>query len=127
MLPVRGVEVSIDVIDPRPVATFWGDLLGYEAEGDLDDRWVHLEPPEGTSLPVLNLQRVPERKELKNRLHLDVYVDDPEEWIARALELGATRLRLNDDENDWYQVMTDVEGNEFCICREDEDPDSPGS
>ena len=121
MLPVRGVEVCIDVIDPRHVAAFWCELLGYEAEGDLDARWVHLEPPTGASLPVLNLQRVPERKEIKNRLHLDVFVDDPEEWIDRSEELGATRLRLNDDEDDWFCVMTDVEGNEFCICREDED------
>jgi hypothetical protein len=121
VLPVRGVEVCIDVIDARHVATFWGELLGYEPEGDLDARWVHLEPPEGTNLPVLNLQRVPERKEIKNRLHLDVFVDDPDEWIDRSEELGATRLRLNDDEDDWFCVMADVEGNEFCICREDED------
>jgi len=121
VLPVRSVEVCIDVIDPRPVAMFWTELLGYRAEDDLESRWVHLEPPDGAPLPVLNLQRVPERKEIKNRLHLDVYVDDPEEWIARAEELGATRLRLNDDEDDWYQVMADVEGNEFCICREGED------
>jgi hypothetical protein len=121
VLPVRGVEVCIDVIDPRHVAAFWCELLGYEVDGDVDARWVHLEPPEGTTMPVLNLQRVPEWKEIKNRLHLDVFVDDPEEWIDRSLELGATRLRVNDDADDWYCVMADVEGNEFCICREDED------
>ena len=40
-----------------------------------DARWVHMEPPPG--LPVINLQRVPEAKASKNRLHLDVFVDDP--------------------------------------------------
>jgi hypothetical protein len=121
MRPPRAVEICIDVVDPRRVAGFWCELLGYVPEGDLDARWVHLEPPEDAEIPVLNLQRVPEHKEIKNRLHLDVYVDDTEEWIAQAVELGASRLRLNDDANDWYQVMADVEGNEFCICREDED------
>jgi catechol 2,3-dioxygenase-like lactoylglutathione lyase family enzyme len=117
--PVRGVEVCIDVIDPRPVAEFWVGLLGYRVGGDVDARWVHLEPPSG--LPVLNLQRVPEPKQGKNRLHLDVYVDDPQEWIDRAEKLGAERLRLHDDPADWFCVMADPAGNEFCVCREDED------
>jgi hypothetical protein len=114
--PARAVEVCIDVLDPRPVAAFWSALLGYRAEGDVDNRWVHLEPPSG--LPALNLQRVPEPKTIKNRLHLDVYVDDPLEWIGRAHELGATQLSLHDDPADWFCVMADPAGNEFCICQE---------
>jgi hypothetical protein len=117
--PVRAVEVCVDVIDPRPVAEFWVGLLGYRVRGDVDARWVHLEPPCG--LPVLNLQRVPEPKHVKNRLHLDVFVDDPQEWIDRAEQLGAERLRLHDDAADWFCVMADPAGNEFCVCREDED------
>jgi len=113
---VRSIEVCIDVVDPRPVAEFWVALLDYSVTDDLDARWVHLVPPSG--LPVLNLQRVPEAKAGKNRLHLDVFVDDPRPWIARAEELGATSLRLHDDEADWFCVMADPAGNEFCICRE---------
>lgn len=70
---------------------------------------------------MLNLQRVPEPKQVKNRLHIDVFVDDPREWIDRAEQLGAQRLRLHDDQADWFCVMADPAGNEFCICREDED------
>ena len=70
---------------------------------------------------MLNLQRVPEPKHVKNRLHFDVFVDDPLEWIDRAELLGAQRLRLHDDPTDWFCVMADAAGNEFCICREDED------
>lgn len=117
MKPVRSVEVCIDVVDPRPVAAFWSALLDYTCSDDLDTaRWVHLAPPAG--LPVLNLQRVPESKETKNRLHLDVFVDDPFEWIERAEALGATRLRLHDHDEDWFCVMADPAGNEFCLCRE---------
>ena len=116
MKPIRAVEVCIDVVDPRPVAEFWGAFLGYQHRDNLDDRWVHLEPPAG--LPVLNLQRVPEPKTIKNRLHLDVYADDPEDWVEHALVLGATRVRVNDDPADWFCVMNDPAGNEFCICRE---------
>ena len=119
MRPVRAVEVCVDVVDPRPVADFWSALLGYSVDGDADARWVHLVPPPG--LPVLNLQRVPEPKTTKNRLHLDVFVDDPVEWITRAEELGAVRVRLHDDPEDWFCVMTDPGGNEFCVCRERQD------
>ena len=116
MKPIRAVEVCIDVVDPRPVAEFWAAFLGYEHRDNLDDRWVHLEPPAG--LPVINLQRVPEPKSFKNRLHLDVYADDPEDWVEHAIGLGATRVRVNDDPADWFCVMNDPAGNEFCICRE---------
>ena len=116
MKPIRAVEICVDVVDPRPVARFWTEFLGYSTSDDVDGRWVHLEPP--SSLPVLNLQRVPEPKSIKNRLHLDVFVDDPEEWIVHAEALGAVRVRLHDDPADWFCVMHDPAGNEFCICRE---------
>ena len=116
MRTVRSVEVCIDVVDPRPVAAFWCGLLGYTTDDDLESRWVHLEPPD--DLPVLNLQRVPEHKELKNRLHLDVFVDDPEEWIGQAEELGARVVDWHEEEGDWFCVLVDPAGNEFCICLE---------
>lgn len=116
MRPVRSVELAIDVVEPRPVAEFWTALLGYSTTDDLDARWVHLDPPAG--LPVINLQQVPEGKATKNRLHLDVYVDDPLEWIVHASSLGADQLALHDDDTDWFCVMADPAGNEFCICRE---------
>ena len=84
------MEICIDCIDPGVLATFWSELLGYATDDDLNDRWVHLEPPPG--LPVLNLQRVPEGKQGKNRLHFDLYVYEPEQWIAKSRRLGATRI-----------------------------------
>ena len=120
MDPALSVEVCIDVVDPRPVAEFWRDLLGYRVADDLTKDWVHLLPPAG--LPTVNLQRVPEAKATKNRLHLDVYVSDPSDWIDRATELGATQLRIHDDPDDWFCVMADPAGNEFCICLEREVP-----
>ena len=114
--PVVALEVCLDSCDPGLVAAFWSKLLGYRVEGDATARWVHLEPPSG--LPVLNLQRVPEAKAGKNRLHLDPYVERPEDWIAKSEALGASRVQLHDDPTDWFQVMADPEGNEFCICRE---------
>jgi hypothetical protein len=64
------------------------------------------------------LQRVPEPKQAKNRLHLDVFVDQPDEWIDLAVSLGAVKVQLHDDPADWFCVMHDPEGHEFCICLE---------
>jgi hypothetical protein len=116
--PVRAVEVCIDVNDPVLESMFWCDFLGYRVIGANDVRWVHLEHPGG--LPVINLQRVPEAKRGKNRLHFDVFVDDPEQWIDLAVSLGAVKVQLNDAQDDWFCVMHDPEGNEFCICLENE-------
>ena len=113
---VRAVEVCIDVNDSVLESTFWCDFLGYQVIGANDVRWVHLEHPDG--LPVINLQRVPESKHGKNRLHLDVFVDEPEHWIDLAVSLGAATIRVHDASNDWYCVMHDPEGNEFWICLE---------
>ena len=122
---VRTVEVCIDVNDPVVESTFWCDFLGYQVIGTSDARWVHLEPPAG--LPVINLQRVPESKLGKNRLHLDVFVDEPGYWIDRAVAHGAAKIRLHEADDDWYCVMHDPEGNEFCICLESEPAsDHPG-
>jgi len=113
---VRALELCIDVNDPVLESTFWCEFLGYRVVGANDERWVHMEHPNG--LPVINLQRVPEPKGIKNRLHLDVYVDEPHFWIDRAVLLGASAVRVNDDVNDWFCVMNDPEHNEFCICLE---------
>ena len=116
MKPIRSVEVCIDVNDPVLESTFWCDFLGYRVIGASDVRWVHLEHPGG--LPVINLQRVPESKNEKNRVHFDVFVDDPDQWIDLAVSLGATKVRVHDSPDDWFCVMHDPEGNEFCVCLE---------
>ena len=65
------------------------------------------------------LQKVPELKTVKDRLHLDLYVDDPESLVGRLVDAGAKPLDESGAEGEsWWQVMTDPEGNEFCICKE---------
>jgi flagellar hook assembly protein FlgD len=62
-------------------------------------------------------QRVPESKQVKNRLHLDVQVADAAEAWARAVDLGAQRSGQQqlDDAGNGYLGMLDPEGNEFCF------------
>ncbi len=113
---ISSVRLCIDANDADLVASFWVSLLGYHLrEVSGTDDWRHLDHS-SPALPALTIQPVPERKTPKNRLHLDIFVTDPQPWIERALQCGAEKLWLSTEPDDWFQVMADPEGNEFCIC-----------
>ncbi|MBL7496947.1 glyoxalase/bleomycin resistance/dioxygenase family protein [Frankia sp. CNm7] len=67
----------------------------------------------------LLFQNVPEPKNGKNRLHLDLHAEPGglDTLVGRLEELGATRLREVDQgpAGHWW-VMADPEGNEFCAA-----------
>jgi catechol 2,3-dioxygenase-like lactoylglutathione lyase family enzyme len=56
----------------------------------------------------------------RDQMHLDLYSDDASAQVGRLIDLGARFVRLSDDDDpDEYVVLTDPEGNEFCVCRVD--------
>jgi hypothetical protein len=86
-----------------------------------------IEDPQGRG-PRVFFQRVPEGKVAKNRVHLDVRAapglegDDRmaalEAEGVRLVALGATRVRRHEPQppmSAGFLVMTDPEGNEFCL------------
>ncbi|MCX5389300.1 VOC family protein [Streptomyces sp. NBC_00094] len=105
-------EIVFDCADPAVLVRFWAGLLG----GDPVDRsgdWSYVDPP---GFVRLAFQRVPEGKTVKNRVHLDLGVDDPDLAATEALSSGAVRFGgLVTDEQGSFQVMRDPEGNEFCF------------
>ncbi|MFI6550214.1 VOC family protein [Streptomyces prunicolor] len=66
----------------------------------------------------LLFQRVPEPKTTKNRLHLDLHPgpDHREAEVERLTGLGANVLRRVTEPSGAWVVMTDPEGNEFCVA-----------
>lgn len=105
-------QIVLDSRDPKTLVRFWAALLG----GDPVDRafdWSHVDPP---GFPRLAFQPVPEGKSVKNRLHLDIDVDDIPAATAEAVRLGATpRGSVVTDEQGSFQVLLDPEANEFCL------------
>lgn len=76
------------------------------------------DPDSGTGLGRrLLFQRVPEAKTVKNRLHLDLHpgADRRDAEVERLEGLGATVLRRVKEAGGEWVVMTDPEGNEFCV------------
>ena len=106
----------LDCADPERLAPFWAAALGYTTVGAAGSYVMLL--PEGRPGPQLLLQRVPEPKAGKNRMHVDVHVPDVEAEARRLEALGATRADsapVRELGHAWIR-MADPEGNEFCVC-----------
>ena len=142
----RDVQITFDCADPAGLAAFWAEALGYrlqdppagfesweqalEAMGVPPERRNDASAvvdPEGSG-PRLFFQRVPEGKQAKNRVHLDVRAAPGLDGDARmaALEAeagrlasqGATLLGRHEPApplGAGHVVMADPEGNEFCL------------
>ncbi|MGW5423897.1 VOC family protein [Streptomyces sp. NPDC003943] len=108
----RVQEIVFDCAAPAPLVRFWAALLG-GTPVDRSPEWSYVDPP---GFVRLAFQRVPEGKAVKNRVHLDVEVADPDAAAAEALAWGARRSGgIVTDEQGSFQVMHDPEGNEFCF------------
>jgi hypothetical protein len=143
-------QVTFDCAEPGRMTRFWASVLGYEVEkppagfATWTDYWRGIGVPEDElgdgdhsdsivdpagAGPRIWFQQVPERKQIKNRLHLDVKVSggrsvpietrrqrvDAE--AERLVGLGATIVRVLFQEGlDHYAVaLQDPEGNEFDL------------
>jgi len=110
------IGLVLDCRDPSALAPFWAQAIGYVELGKVDN-YVLL-APDGQPGPNLLLQRVPEAKSTKNRMHLDIHTADIEVEAARLERLGARRVeteQLSEHSSHWV-LMADPEGNEFCVC-----------
>jgi predicted enzyme related to lactoylglutathione lyase len=119
-MSLRMQAIDIDANDPHALASFWQELLGWRRTYEEDDEVV-LEPPTGSPedgvAPDLLFLKVPEGKQGKNRLHLDLRPDDRDAEVSRALALGATKVDVGQGPDVTWVVLADPEGNEFCILR----------
>lgn len=110
------LELTLDCSDPATASKFWAEALHYTQDVVMEDEYVTLSG-EG---PSLTLQRVPEGKVSKNRLHLDLYVSDVDAEVERLVELGGTLVTTTANEkfgHRWF-VLADPDGNEFCVAHD---------
>ncbi len=115
-------HVVIDCEKPSVLVEFWANVLGFEKEEWGDENGAVAFNPKDRQLRLLFLP-VPEKKQVKNRLHIDVETADStmESEVQRVQSLGATRIERKEIVRDtWsseWTIMLDPEGNEFCISR----------
>jgi hypothetical protein len=107
-------EIVFDCADPVGLSDFWASVLGGQPV-HRHPAWSFVDPPGWSRLAF---QQVPEPKTVKNRVHLDVEVDDIEAATVAATELGAMPVgSICTDEAGSFQVLLDPEGNEWCVVR----------
>ena len=107
----------VDSADPAALGRFWSALLDRPITGESDDEVDVALSGDGQEL-VFGL--VPDPKEVKNRVHLDLASTSPEDQaaiVARAVELGAKPIDIGQGDVPWV-VLADPEGNEFCVLEQ---------
>lgn len=116
-MPSRISCICIDADEPRRVAGFWAAVLDWVVVEDSDEL-ISLAAP-GGGLPTLDIMPVPELKQVKNRLHLDLRADGTsfEAEVDRLESLGARRVDVGQRPDVTWLVFADPEGNEFCLLR----------
>jgi hypothetical protein len=118
-LAARFTELVVDANDVERLAGFWQAVLGWDrkATAESDEGEIELVPPDG-SFPTLLFVPVPEPKQAKDRLHIDVSPAgcDQATELERLLGLGARRVDIGQGDVSWI-VLADPEGNEFCLLR----------
>jgi hypothetical protein len=139
-------QVVVDCADPHALADWWAETMGWVAEptdeqfirrmiaegyATDDDTKIHngalvwkegaaIRPPQDGADPSFRrvlFQIVPEPKEVKNRVHLDLRVgaENVEAELARLTGRGATFLHRGRQGPHGWVTLADPEGNEFCL------------
>jgi Glyoxalase-like domain len=113
-------HTSFDALDAYAQSVFWAQVLDFREDPDDPNLPGHDECPiySADRREVLLFINVPDRKQLKNRVHLDLRPADRsrEEEVERVIALGARHFadHRRPDGSGWI-TLTDPEGNEFCI------------
>lgn len=126
-MALRWYTTVVDCQDAAAQARWWAGVLGWRIAYESDEEIVIIPPhafdptrsvPLDERGPGLVFVPVPEEKQRKNRLHLDLApapADDQAAEVERLVRLGATRIDVGQPVDASFVVLADPEGNEFCV------------
>lgn len=116
-MPARIGNVAFDCQDVLKLAGFWATAVGRPLDEGSSEAFASIGGADAERRePALYFNKVPESKQAKNRVHLDLVNPDPAA-VDELVALGATvikRHRMGGGHG--WTVMEDPEGNEFCIA-----------
>jgi predicted enzyme related to lactoylglutathione lyase len=116
-MPAKVGYLVIDAANPVALARFWCSLLAVTVDTEIGDGEFLVLSPTQDGLTV-GFQRVTDAKLGKNRVHLDLVVDNLDQATAEIEEAGGRWLEpgtTRELEGFLWRCMADPEGNEFDI------------
>jgi predicted enzyme related to lactoylglutathione lyase len=111
-MAIRLGSTVINCADMELMTGFWSQALHLVPSSDAKGDEFRVLRGEHVNLS-LQLSRTP--VSARDQMHLDLYSDDQAAEVQRLAGLGANVVRHHEDPDDDYVVMTDPEGNEFCV------------
>jgi hypothetical protein len=127
-MALRWYTTVIDSNDPKTLSSWWAQALDWQTVYESEDEcvivpgWVTPDDAANTPWertgPGLVFVSVPEAKQTKTRLHIDLAPhtsQDRDAEIARLEQLGASRVDVGQGDDVSWTVLADPEGNEFCV------------
>jgi len=114
-MTLRLTTLCFDANGPVRLARFWAGVLNWEMHDEAGE--VVLRPTDGTRF-YIEFAPVPEPKEGKNRIHVDLSSTSSEAQnatVRRAIDLGGRRIDIGQGPDAEHVVLADPEGNEFCV------------
>jgi hypothetical protein len=107
-------NITFDCADSARVANFWSAALNRPLDAD-PNQWFASIGRGDRSQPTWLFIKVPEAKQAKNRVHVDLRSANRDAEVARLLGLGARHHSEHDEHGLQWTTLLDVEGNEFCV------------
>jgi predicted enzyme related to lactoylglutathione lyase len=116
-MPIRLHHIVIDTHDLPRLARFWTQALGWRILSERE-REIVIGTDDGAPVGMCFMP-VSAPKAVKNRVHLDLTTSagDRDQEIERLLALGARRVDVGQAGTESWTVLSDPEGNEFCVVR----------
>jgi predicted enzyme related to lactoylglutathione lyase len=117
-MELRLGNITIDCDDVLRVASFWSAALGRPLDDGSSERFASIGGTDRErAQPAWYFPKVPEPKQTKNRVHLDLTSPDPSA-VDELVALGATVVGEHEvpGASHRWTIMQDPEGNEFCVA-----------
>ncbi|WP_250030027.1 VOC family protein [Paractinoplanes maris] len=116
-------HTTVDSVDAYTMSRWWQTVLDYAEDPDDPGHEECMIYSRDRRHRLLFIE-VPDAKQIKNRIHLDLRPAEGtrDAELSRLTGLGATVVadRRNPDGTGWV-VLADPEGNEFCILRSEDE------
>jgi hypothetical protein len=112
-------QIVIDCVHADELAQFWSALLDRPVREGSNQYFAIIPATEDHSFPALMFLAVPEPRQGKNRLHVDLTSSDLGAAVERAVSLGATKVAEFNEFGATWTTLADPEGNVFDIAVSD--------